>query len=119
MDKIIVTILGLSGVAFTFWFFLMKTARVVVVKDEVEIVVEGGYTPESISIPKGKTSKIVFFRKDPNSCLEEVVLGDFKIRRQLPLNQKVAIEITPQQSGEFKYSCGMGMYHGTIIVTNS
>ena len=116
MDKIIVTILGVFGIIFTFWFFLMKKDKTVAVKDEIEIVVDGGYTPESISIPKGRTSKITFFRKDPNSCLEEVVLGDFKIRKQLLLNQKVVIELTPQQSGEFKYSCGMGMYHGKIIV---
>jgi len=116
MDKIIVTILGILGTIFTFWFFLMKKDKTVAVKDEIEIVVEGGYTPESISIPKGKTSKITFFRKDPNTCLEEVVLGDFKIHKQLPLNQKVTVEITPQQAGEFKFSCGMGMYHGKIIV---
>ena len=116
MDKIIVTISGILGVLFTYWFFLMKRGKTVTVKDEIEITIEGGYSPESISIPKGKTSKLTFFRKDPNACLEEVVLGDFKIRKQLPLNQKVTIELTPQQTGEFKYSCGMGMYHGKIIV---
>ena len=116
MDKIIVTISGAIGIALTYWFFLMKRGKTVTVMDEIEITVEGGYSPESISIPKGKTSKLTFFRKDPNACLEEVVLGDFKIRKQLPLNQKVTIELTPQQTGEFKYSCGMGMYHGKIIV---
>ena len=116
MDKIIVTISGAIGIALTYWFFLMKRGKTVTVTDEIEITVEGGYSPESISIPKGKTSKLTFFRKDPNACLEEVVLGDFKIRKQLPLNQKVTIELTPQQTGEFKYSCGMGMYHGKIIV---
>ncbi|KKT82625.1 MAG: hypothetical protein A3B99_04690 [Candidatus Yanofskybacteria bacterium RIFCSPHIGHO2_02_FULL_44_12b] len=117
-DKIILTILGGIGIIFTYWFFLMKKDQVVSVKDEIEIVVEGGYSPDSISIPKGKTSRLIFLRRDPSACLEEVVLGDFKIRRQLPLNQKVTIELTPQQIGEFKYSCGMGMYHGKIIVTN-
>lgn len=116
MDKIIITILGSLGIVFTYWFFLMKRDKVVKVTDGIEIIVEGGYTPESISIPKGKTSKITFFRKDSSSCLEEVVLSDFRIRKQLPLNQRVVIEVTPQQAGEFKYSCGMGMYHGKIIV---
>lgn len=118
LDKIIVTISGVIGIVFTYWFFLMKKVKSVNVTDEIEIIVEGGYSPESISIPKGKTSKLTFLRKDSNSCLEEVVLGDFKIRKQLPLNQKVTIELTPQQAGEFKYSCGMGMYHGKITVTN-
>ena len=115
-DKIIVTITGLVGIALTYWFFLMKKEREVAVTGSVDITVEGGYSPEVISIPKGKTTKINFIRKDPSSCLEEVVLSDFKIRKFLPLNQKVTIEITPQKSGEFGYACGMNMYHGKIIV---
>lgn len=124
-DKIIVTIIGLVGIGFTYWFFLGKREKEVVVSDsavdstgslQVDIVVEGGYTPEVISIPKGKTTKINFTRTDPSSCLEEVVLGYFKIRKYLPLNQKVTIELTPLQTGEFAYACGMNMYHGKIMV---
>lgn len=116
MDKILVTIVGIAGIGFTYWFFLMKKEREVAVTGSADITVLGGYSPEVVSIPKGKTTKINFIRTDPSSCLEEVVLGDFKIRKYLPLNQKVTIELTPQQSGEFSYACGMNMYHGKIIV---
>lgn len=102
--------------AFTYWFFLMKKDEVVSVTGSVDITVEGGYTPNTISIPSGKTTKISFLRKDPSSCLEEVVLGDFKIKRYLPLNKEVAIEVTPQEKGEFGFTCGMNMFHGKIIV---
>lgn len=115
-DKILVVLLSITGIAVTYWFFLMKNEREVEVSDSVDIEVNGGYSPEVISISKGKTTKINFIRRDPTECLSEVVLGDFKIRRELPLNQKVTIEITPEKSGEFNYSCGMGMYHGKIIV---
>ncbi len=116
LDKIIITIVGIIGIGFTYWFFLMKKGKEVLVKDEVDIIVEGGYSPNIISILKGKTTKINFIRKDSNSCLEEVILGDFKIRKYLPLNQKVTIELTPQKSGEFGYACAMNMFHGKIIV---
>lgn len=115
-DKILVTILGVIGVAFTYWFFLEKKGKEVAVSSSVDIIVEGGYTPNIISIAKGKITKLNFIRKDPNSCLEEVVLGDFKVRKYLPLNQKVTIELTPRKAGEFSYACGMNMYHGKIIV---
>lgn len=115
-DKILVIIFGLIGIAFTFWFFLMKKEKEVEAMDEVDIKVSGGYSPAVISIPKGKLTKINFIRTDPTECLSEVILGDFKIRKELPLNQKVTIEITPQKEGEFGYSCGMNMYHGKIIV---
>lgn len=116
MDKIIVSVLGALGIVFTFWFFLMKREKEVSVEDEIDIKVSGGYSPEVISIPRGKLTKINFLRTDPTECLSEVILGDFKIRKQLPLNQKISIEITPQKAGEFKFTCGMNMYHGKIIV---
>lgn len=117
IDKVLVTIAGIAGIVFTYWFFLAKKEEVVVsVKDSVNITVEGGYSPDIISIPKGKTTKITFLRKDASDCLEEVVLSAFKIRKTLPLNEEVTIELTPKQSGEFPFSCGMNMYHGKIIV---
>lgn len=116
IDQIIITVGGIAGIGFVYWFFLMKKTKEVTVSDSVDITVDGGYSPEVIAIPKGKTTKVNFFRTDPSSCLEEVVLGDFKIRRHLPLNQKVTIELTPQQAGEYTFVCGMNMYHGKIIV---
>ncbi|KKR80328.1 MAG: hypothetical protein UU26_C0020G0017 [Candidatus Daviesbacteria bacterium GW2011_GWC1_40_9] len=115
-DKIIVAIVGSLGIIFTWWFFLFKKEKETAVEKEVDIIVSGGYSPEVISIQKGKTTKINFIRKDSTDCLSEVVLGDFKIRKELPLNQKVTVEVTPQRRGEFPYSCGMGMYHGKIVV---
>lgn len=115
-DKVLVTLLGIGGVIFTFWFFLMKKEKEVSVEESVDILVRGGYSPEVIVIPKGKTTKLNFIRKDPSDCLSEVVLGDFKIRKELPLNQKVTVEVTPQKEGEYAYTCGMNMYHGKIVV---
>lgn len=117
MDKIIVTIIGLLGIIGTFWFFLMKKSKEVMVSDLVNIIIDGGYTPDNISVQKGKKLKLNFIRKDSSTCLEEVVLSDFGVRKYLPLNEGVVIEITPQQAGEFKFSCGMGMFHGKITVT--
>lgn len=116
LDKIIVTILGFLGIAFTYWFFLMKKGKEVAVENEVDITVNGGYSPEVISIPHGKLTKLNFIRTDPTDCLEEVVLGDFKIKKHLPLNQKVTVEINPREAGEYSYACGMNMFHGKIIV---
>lgn len=116
LDQLIVTASGGLLAAFTLWFFLMKRERVVEARGSVDITVEGGYTPQAITIPIGATTTLRFTRKDPSTCLEEVVLPDFKIRRQLPLGQVVEIALTPKQRGSFRYSCGMNMYHGTIVV---
>src|SRR3989344_9646971 len=116
IDKILVNFFGVIAILFVYWFFLMKKDKQVIVHGSVDIVVDGGYTPSIISIPSGQSTKINFFRKDPSSCLEEVVLSDFKIRKFLPLNQKVTIEVKPEKPGEYPFACGMNMFHGKIIV---
>ncbi|OGK25424.1 hypothetical protein A3C25_01290 [Candidatus Roizmanbacteria bacterium RIFCSPHIGHO2_02_FULL_38_11] len=116
-DKLFVTISGALAIVFTYWFFLMRNEKTVVAaSDSIDIAVEGGYSPEVISIAKGKTTKLNFLRKDPSSCLEEVVISEFKVRRFLPLKKKITIELTPKKEGEFPFSCGMNMFHGKIIV---
>lgn len=118
LDKILVTIFSLVGIVFTYWFFLMKREKeVAVATGSVDILVDGGYQPDIISISKGKTTRLNFLRKDSSSCLEEVVLADFKIRKYLPLNQKITVEITPEKEGVFDISCGMNMFHGKIKVS--
>ncbi len=116
LDKILVTLIGLAGIVFTYWFFLMKKYKAIEVAGSVNITVEGGYSPNTISIPKGETTTLNFFRKDPSSCLEEVVIPDFKVRKFLPLNTTVAIPITPEEAGEYEIVCGMNMFHGKILV---
>lgn len=115
MDKIIVTVSAILGVAFVYWFFLGKREKAVAVEGAVDILVEGGYSPSVISVPVGKSTKINFIRRDASSCLEEVIIPDFKIRQHLPLNTPVSVEITPPKVGEYLFACGMNMYHGKII----
>ena len=116
LDNIIVTIVGISAIAVIYWFFLMKKEKAVIVGDVVDITVEGGYSPDTISITKGQKTILRFTRKDPSSCLEEVVVPEFKIRKFLPLNQIVSVELKPEKAGEYEFVCGMNMFHGKIIV---
>lgn len=116
LDKLLVIIFSGLGIVFVYWYFLLKNEQETKVEESADIIVEGGYSPGVISIPVNKTTKLNFLRKDPSSCLEEVVIPDFKIRKVLPLNEKVTIELTPQTKGEFNFSCGMNMFHGKIVV---
>ncbi len=117
LDKFLVLVSGIIAIMFTYWFFLRRKETTVSAKEEIDITVDGGYKPEVIEIPVNAETKLNFTRKDSNSCLEEVVLGDFKIKKFLPLNETVSISLTPKKKGTFQSSCGMGMFHGKIIVT--
>lgn len=116
IDKILVLFSSFGAIVFVYWFFLMKKEEVVTVVDGIDIIVEGGYTPSVISIKQNKLTTINFLRKDPSGCLEEIVLPEFKVKKFLPLNQKVSINLTPLKKGEFPFSCGMNMYHGKVVV---
>lgn len=117
IDQIIVIIIAILTIVGIYWFFLGKrSTKAVKTTGEIEIIVDGGYTPESIEVPVGKPTVLHFFRKDPSSCLEDVVISDLKIRKALALNERTDITITPPRAGTLRFSCGMGMYHGSIIV---
>lgn len=114
---ILINLLGISVIIFTYWFFFMKKeSKAVDVENEITITVEGGYKPDVIKVKKGRPVTLKFYRKDESSCLEEVVIPDFNIREHLALNQKTNIIITPEEIGEYEISCGMNMFHGKIKV---
>jgi len=82
----------------------------------VEIVVEGGYSPDQVVARRGIPLTLVFDRRESNPCSDEVVLPEFGIRRALPAFARTEIEVVPQRTGEFPFSCGMNMLHGKIRV---
>lgn len=99
-----------------YWFFFGKKEEAIEGGNIVNIQVNGGYKPSAIKIKKGKSTKLIFKRTDPDSCLEEIYIPDFKVKKFLPMNQNVEIDLTPEKSGTFQTHCGMGMFHGKIIV---
>ncbi|TBR56856.1 copper-transporting ATPase [Westiellopsis prolifica IICB1] len=64
----------------------------------------------------GEPVRLKFERKDPSSCLEQVVIPDFHIAADLPLNQVTTVEFTPKQAGTYLFTCGMNMFRGAIAV---
>ncbi len=116
MDKLLVTLMGIGAIGAIYWFFFGKKEEAMEIRNSWDIIVEGGYKPATIAIPNGKKSTITFTRKDPNSCLEEVVLPEFKIKKFLPVGEPVTISLSPTKSGTYGIHCGMNMFHGRIVV---
>ena len=118
MEKILVSIGGVALIAFVYWFFFGKRREVIVVTSgRIDVIVDGGYKPEAIKIKRGEKVTLSLLRKDPNPCLEEFILPDFKIKKYLPLGKTVDVEIMPDKAGTFSFHCGMNMFHGKIVVT--
>jgi plastocyanin domain-containing protein len=79
-------------------------------------VTNKGFEPDKIEVKKGEPVHLVVTRKTDATCATELVIHDQGIRKELPLNKAVAIDFTPQKSGEIKYACGMGMIGGVLVV---
>ncbi len=77
---------------------------------------EKGYQPDSFKLRKGVPARVTFVRKVEATCGTEIVLAEYNIKRELPLNQPVVVEFTPAKTGVFKFACGMDMLRGKIIV---
>jgi hypothetical protein len=75
-----------------------------------------GYKPASVRLRKNVPARLSFLRTVEVTCGTEVVIPDYNIRRELPLNKAVVVEFTPDKAGEFSFACGMNMVRGKIIV---
>ena len=119
--KVGVTIGGLTLIGLELWWFLFNKAKGQQAKftqgiQELTITVDGGYEPATVVVKVGQLVRLNFLRRDPNSCLEQVLFPDFHIVRELPLNQVTAVEFTPNKPGRYSFTCGMNMFRGVVEV---
>lgn len=76
-----------------------------------------GFSPSSIDAEAGHKINLVFNRADKNNCGGTVVLPKLKIRKNLPVGKDVVVSVTPTRAGQISFTCGMGMYKGSIVVS--
>lgn len=124
-DRVAAIVAGAALLAALYVFFFGKRRAVAAsavsvagpgAVQEATIVVSGGYSPDVIEAKRGVPLRLLFDRRESSPCSDEIVLPDFGIRRSLPAHAKTAIEIFPEKTGEFPFSCGMNMLHGKIRV---
>ena len=122
MDKYLVAVGALTAIGGTIWWFFRKrevhevAATVSNDTQSAEVTVNGGYTPNIITLEKDRPAVITFHRKDPSGCFSHVVFPDFGINEALLVGEKHDIAIDTSNAGEYTYACGMNMFHGKIII---
>ncbi|HEU4388928.1 MAG TPA: cupredoxin domain-containing protein [Blastocatellia bacterium] len=86
------------------------------VQSATVILTANGYEPASLNLKVNVAARITFVRKAEKTCGTELAVPEFDINRPLPLNQPVVVELTPRKTGEFAFTCGMGMLRGKLVV---
>lgn len=85
-------------------------------RPEIAITVDAdGYEPARATAPAGQPVRVVFTRTSDEGCGQQLVIPDLDIRRDLPLNQAVAVDLTMPASGTLRFTCGMDMYEGSLV----
>ncbi len=79
-------------------------------------ITEKGYEPASIELKAGTPAEVTFTRKTDATCGTEIVIPEYSVKEKLPLNKPVTVKFTPKKSGEFKFTCGMDMLRGKVVV---
>ena len=82
----------------------------------IEVDVGRGYTPSEVVDAPGEALRLVFTRTTDEGCGQQLVFPDLHIRRDLPLGEPVAVDVTAPPSGRLAFTCGMGMYRGAVVV---
>jgi RND family efflux transporter MFP subunit len=77
---------------------------------------ETSFQPQRLTLRAGVPARVTFTRTSDKTCATEVVFPSLNIRRELPLNEPVTIEFTPDKVGEIAFACGMNMLRGTVVV---
>lgn len=115
---------GIAAIGFVIWYFFGPRKVVSAAineggRQEINVTVKGGYSPDVIVVRQGTPVRLNFYRDETASCSEKVIFGDFGIARVLPPFKTTPIELTPEKEGEFIFTCGMNMLRGKLIVRSN
>jgi plastocyanin domain-containing protein len=86
-------------------------------RTELRVKVDAvGYHPEESRAPANQPVRLILTRTSDEGCGEELVIPSLKLKRKLPLNEPVSIDLTMPASGKLAFTCGMDMMKGAIVV---
>lgn len=81
----------------------------------VEInVTTKGFEPSSVNVMAGDSVTLRVTRKTDSTCARNVQISSKNIKKDLPLNQAVSIDLGVLSLGEIRFACGMDMVSGVV-----
>ena len=86
-----------------------QTAKVLITKN--------GFEPGAIKLKVNVPAKVTFLGQTNDTCATSVVINEYKIKKDLPLNEPVVVEFKPTKTGNFAFVCGMFMLKGELVVS--
>lgn len=91
-------------------------AQKIVTAQKTTVIVDGGYSPSTIVVTKGKPVELTFTRKSQSGCDGTIVIKSLKVSKDLKTGESTVVKFTPTKTGTIPFTCGMGMLQGKIVV---
>lgn len=80
-------------------------------------VSDTGYNPAVVRVKAGVPTQLTFRTDGTQGCTRSLVVPSLKIGRQLPATGDTTLDLGQLAAGRLRYTCGMGMYSGTVEAT--
>ncbi len=97
--------------------YAAESKKAETVKTEVSVT-ENGFEPSTITVKPGSNVILNITRKTDSTCATQVQVPSKKIKKDLPLNKMVSVDIGTVKNGEIAFGCGMNMMVGARIIVN-
>ncbi|MDP1877461.1 MAG: heavy metal translocating P-type ATPase [Actinomycetota bacterium] len=78
------------------------------------LTVRGGYRPGRMLVPSGVPVRLEVDRQEGSACSERLLIPALGIEVVLDSFATTVIDLPPLAAGDYDFSCGMGMLHGTL-----
>lgn len=74
----------------------------------------GSYSPSAIGVRAGMPTTLIVRSENAQGCVRAFLIPGQDVEEILPAQGESRIDLGVLEPGELRYSCGMGMYTGTI-----
>lgn len=83
---------------------------------EASIRIKGSYRPGTVIATRGVPLRLRFFRDEDDPCSERLIIRGMALEWRLPAYEETSVQFTPDEPGEFLFTCDRGIYRGRLIV---
>ncbi|HUR17610.1 MAG TPA: sulfite exporter TauE/SafE family protein [Acidimicrobiales bacterium] len=75
---------------------------------------DAGYSPSAITARAGVPTELTIRTENTRGCTRAIVMSSFGVQKVLPATGDTLVDLGSLEPGTYRYTCGMGMYSGSI-----
>ncbi len=82
-------------------------------------ITPGGFDPMRLEVPADQPLRLALLRSSESNCGGKIVFPALGITTEIRPGGMTLLDLPPQPSGEIRFTCGMGMYRGSVVAVSA